>query len=228
MAKVLHGSTIGDIRGSVGAGTHTKGRFGAVMRQKVSPVQPRSASVLKIRAFFSTLSKNWANTLTDEMRAGWNALAAVTTYTNVFGNTYHPTGLQLYQSCNRNLQLIGAPLITDAPDNLDVDDPLTLAVSASAGGGTLSAAFSPSPFAAGLVLAFDGTPQFNQGVSNVGQRYKYLTAVADPTPANLAAAYTALFGALRLNQKIGIRCWFIKWTTGAASQVISDLVTVAA
>jgi hypothetical protein len=132
MAKILLGAAIGDARGSVGAHTFTKGRNGAVLRQKVSPVQPRSSSVLTIRSQFSALSKYWANQLLDDQRAGWNALAAITSYTNVFGNTYHPTGLQLFQSCNRNLDVIGEAHIDDAPDNLDVTGLLTVSADAAA------------------------------------------------------------------------------------------------
>lgn len=132
MAKILLGAALGDARGSVGAHTFTRGRNGAVLRQKVSPVQPRSSSVLTIRSQFSSLSKYWANSLTDDQRAGWIALANVTNYTNVFGNTYHPTGLQLFQSCNRNMDVIGEAHIDDAPDNLDVTSLLTVAADAAA------------------------------------------------------------------------------------------------
>lgn len=132
MAKILLGAAVGDARGSVGAHTFSKGRNGAILRQKVSPVQPRSSSVLTIRAQFSELSKRWANVLTDEQRLGWNALASTVNYTNVFGNTYHPTGLQLYQSCNRNLDVVGESHIDDAPDNLDVTGLTTLTADGAA------------------------------------------------------------------------------------------------
>lgn len=132
MAKILFGAGVGDARGSVGALTFSKGRNGAIIRTKVSPVQPRTSSVLTIRGQFSSLSKVWANTLTDNQRLAWIALAATTTYTNVFGNSYHPTGLQLFQSCNRNLDVIGEAHIEDAPANLDVTGLLTVDADAAA------------------------------------------------------------------------------------------------
>lgn len=137
MAKILLGSITGDIRGSVGAGTFSKGRNGAILRQKVSPVQPRSSAVLIIRSMFAALSKIWAGSTMDGLREGWAALAAVTNYTNVFGNTYHPTGLQLFQSCNRNLDSIGQPHITDVPANLNVDSLLTIDADGAAASGAV-------------------------------------------------------------------------------------------
>lgn len=131
-AKILLGAALGDARGSVGAHTFTKGRNGAVLRQKVSPVQPRTSSVLLQRSKFASDSKVWAGPTMDGLRAGWLALAAVTNYTNVFGNTYHPTGSQLFKSCNMNLDAIGEARILDVPANLDVDSLLTLAANAAA------------------------------------------------------------------------------------------------
>jgi hypothetical protein len=132
MAKILHGAGVGDARGSVGGVTFSKSRNGAILRTKVSPVQPRSSSVLTIRAQFASLSTRWANTLTDVQRLGWSALAAVTNYSNVFGNTYHPTGLQLYLGCNRNLDVVSVAHIDDPPANLDVGGLVTLSANAAA------------------------------------------------------------------------------------------------
>ena len=228
MAKILFGAGVGDARGSVGSATFTKGRNGAVLRTKVSPVQPRSPNVMAIRAFFQTLSKNWANTLTDAERAGWNALAAVTSYVNSFGNTYHPTGLQLYQGCNRNLQLLGAPLISAAPDNLDVDTPLTLTVTADSDPQTLSAAYTATPVPADHSICFDMTPQVNRGRSFMGSNFKFINSYGPATasPADLLSLYTAKFGALRAGQKLTTRCWLINQVNGAASQEITAVSTV--
>jgi len=230
MAKILFGAGVGDARGSVGAVTFTKGRNGAVLRSKVSPVQPRSSAVLAIRAFFQTLSKNWANTLTDAERAGWNALAAITSFNNAFGNAYHPTGLQIYQLCNRNLQLIDQAVISAAPANLDVDTPLTLTAVADVSEAKITVAFTPTPVPAGHHLACDMGPQYNFGRAFVGNNYKFIfyAAAAAAGPFSIESAYFNKYGALKLGCKLPVRIWFIKTTTGAASQPISSLITVIA
>lgn len=228
MAKILFGAGVGDARGSIGSMTFTRGRNGPVIRTKVSPVQPRSAAVMNIRAFFATLSKAWTFILTDAQRAAWMALAAITTYTNAFGNTYHPTGLQLYQGCNRNLQLTGTATIDDAPSNLDVDTPLTLTVAAILATQELNATFTPTPIPAAHAMCFAATPGANPGrmFERSGYRFVGSFAAALASPRELAAAYILKFGALRTGTKITVRGWLINITNGSASQplVATDIV----
>lgn len=228
MAKILFGAGVGDARGSIGSATFTKGRNGAVLRMKVSPVQPRSPAVMAVRANFMDLSKRWGFTLSDAQRAAWMALAAITSYTNQFGNTYHPTGLQLYQGCNRNLQLCGLVPIDAAPGNLDVDVPLTLTVAAILATQELNATFTPTPIPAAHYMAFDAVAGHNPGRNFHGAGYRFVGAFAPAlaSPRELAAAYIAKFGALRSGTKVTIRGWLINTANGSASQelVASDTV----
>jgi hypothetical protein len=230
MAKILFGAGVGDARGSVGAMTFSKGRSGAVLRQKVSPVQPRSAHVLTIRSLFATLSKRWAHTLTDAQRAGWIALASTTALTNTFGNTYHPTGLQLYQSCNRNLQLLGAPTIADAPANLDVTSLLTITPTAAKTGQTFAIAYTATPVPGTHDICFDASPQLNKGRAFTGSAMKFVNSFGpgSASPADIAARYIALYGALQAGQKITVRAWAINETNGAASTPLVSTITVGA
>jgi hypothetical protein len=230
MAKILLGAAIGDARGSVGAHTFTKGRFGPVLRQKVSPVQPRSAKVMAIRAFFQRISGYWSSAAMDAYRAGWDSLAAITNFTNAFGNTYHPTGLQLFQMCNRNLQLLGLPILDPAPANLTIDPPLTADLTAAATGPVVSLAFTPDPVPADVDFCFEATPCFKNGVNFAGPRYKWLAnrGPDSASPADLAAAYSAIFGTPRAGTKLFVRVWAVSRITGAASQELVATATVGA
>lgn len=227
MAKILLGATLGDARGSVGGVTYTKGRFGAVLRQKVSPVQPRSAEVLTIRGLFSLLAKRWFAVLTDAQRLGWIALATANPRTNVFGNSVILTGLQMYESCNRNIQTTGSPTIDVAPANLDVDALLTITPAAAAGAGTFTVPFTPTPTPALHNLVIEATLQVNAGRSFVSSYYRFISTTSGISPVNIAAAYAAVWGSLRAGQKIGVRAKHIKGTTGAASVPLASMITVA-
>jgi hypothetical protein len=219
MAKILFGGTIGDARGSIGAATYTKNRFGAAIRQKVSPVQPRTARVLTVRGLFTNLSKRWFGTLDDAQRLGWIALADANPRTNVFGNSVKLTGLQMYQSLNRNLQNVGEAIIDDPPPNLDVDGLTSITPAPDATGGTFMFDAVPDPVPAGHWMVIDATLQVNAGRSFVSNYYRYVSQYPSgpPLPYDMHAAYVAIFGALRLGQRITCRAFTVKIATGARS-----------
>lgn len=228
MAKILLGATLGDARGSVGGVTYTKGRFGPVLRQKVSPVQPRSARVLNTRGLFALLAKRWAVTLTDAQRLGWIALAAANPRTNVFGNSVILTGLQMYESCNRNLQRCLLAPIDDAPPNMDVDALSTITFTPDKTGATFEVAHTPTPIPALHYLVMEATLQVNPGRAFVSSYYRYiaLRIPTDPSPASIYVSYSLVWGSLRLGQRITGRAFFIKSTNGAASTPLVDTAIV--
>jgi len=69
MAKIQFSAVVGDARGKVGGNVFTKGRSGAVLRTKVSPVQPRSSFQRAVRSGFTAESKAWTGDLDDTQRA---------------------------------------------------------------------------------------------------------------------------------------------------------------
>lgn len=227
MAKILLGATIGDARGSVGGVTYTKGRFGAVLRQKVSPVQPRSARALTVRGLFGLLSKRWFAELSEAQRVGWIALAAANPRTNVFGNQVILTGLQMYQSCNRNIQLCGEATIDDPPVNLDVTGLITMSIAPDSVAPAFPVTWTPDPLPADHKMIMDATMQVNAGRVFVSSFYRYCTLKgAGPPGVDIITAYTALFGALRQGQRIMVRAFLIDYTKGSASTPLVDTAIV--
>lgn len=72
----------------------------------------------------------------------------------------------------------------------------------------LSVAYVPTPLAAGTKLLIEATPQLSAGINFVGRsqfRFVQVTAAAAASPANILAAYNALFGALVSGRKIFVR-----------------------
>lgn len=229
MAKILFGAGIGDARGSIGALTFSKNRFGAVARSKVSPVQPRSGPVLQARGRFGTNSKEWA-TLTAMQITGWNAYAATVSFTDRFGNSYHPTGLQLFQMCNANLKMVGATPIQDAPTDLSAVGLLTVTSSPVAGTPAFSVAWTATPAAADHYVVVAASNQFSPGRSYLGGKPKVMgvSAEAGASPLAILTAYNARYGALKEGAKIKIVAWTINSINGAASTPVAADVTVGA
>lgn len=72
----------------------------------------------------------------------------------------------------------------------------------------LSIAYTATPLAAGVKLVIEATGQLSPGRTFIRRsEYKVVTvtAAAAASPANILAAYNALFGALVSGQKIGFR-----------------------
>jgi hypothetical protein len=91
-----------------------------------------------------------------------------------------------------------------------------------------SAAYTATPLAATSKLVFYATPQLSAGTSFVKPslyRQFFLSAAAAASPANILAAYAAMFGNLVVGKKIGLRVKVIS-STGGRSNTQEQLLTV--
>lgn len=223
MAKIQFSALLSDARKKIGSAVFSKSRTGNYVRIKKSPTQPRTSAQRSVRSAFSTNSKAWPGTLTAAERAGWNSLAASSTRKDRFGNSFKPTGLQLYQLCARNAQTCGAATLASAPANLDVDSPISATLTAhSAAGGTLTVAVGTNPAAGDYVIVAAAAP-ISAGRTFVGKLYRVLEVFTGPVspPMNILSAYTTKFGSLATGQNINVLVYYINSTTFAASGKVS-------
>lgn len=125
--------THGELVGSMGNNTWQRGRFGAILRQRTTPVDPQTTPQIETRSALSTLSQGWKNDLIQAVRDGWNTYAQNTPWTNTFGDPVTLTGRQMYIRTNLpNLRFRGEvidfpPSIPGVPSN-----PQTVTVTATA------------------------------------------------------------------------------------------------
>lgn len=94
----------------------------------------------------------------------------------------------------------------------------------------LSMAFTVTPVPAATVYVIEMTKQVSAGVNFMPRsQYKFVAkvAAAGASPANVLAAYNALFGALVAGKKIFFRLWAINTATGNQSAILegSKIVT---
>lgn len=133
MAK-YKGIVWSDARGKVNGLVYSRNTFGVYVRNLASPVQPRTPAQENIRAALQNLARGWRE-LSNSQRAGWNELATQVSLTDTLGNTYHPTGEQLYCGLNLNLTLIGQSTIQNAPPApVTIPTPSNVVVTATGGG----------------------------------------------------------------------------------------------
>jgi len=229
MAKISFGPVVGDARGKTGGNVFTKGRAGAVLRHKVSPIQPRTAAQRNVRANFTANAKSW-QTLTAAEQQSFVQLAATLKRKGVLGATKSMTGLQLYQQLNRNIAVVGGTPIVTAPATLVASSPGSLTLTIHSATSTVSVTPANNPLLTNEYYVIYGSNQVSPGKLTVGKQYKFIQAfVGSSTPPLAAgAAYVAIYGALINGRKIFINVKVINSVTGAAgvpSNVTGTVVT---
>lgn len=113
MAKVRFGTGIAEIRGSVGGSVYSRTHAGAIVRNRIVPVNPNTQAQDDIRALFALVAANYTN-LNAGQRQAWQDFADLVNVSNIFGESYTPTGRQMFQQCNMNLAMAASFPIPDA------------------------------------------------------------------------------------------------------------------
>ena len=229
MAKVKFGMYMTDARGKQNGHVFSKNRSGAIVRAKVTPTNPQTASQIAARARFSTNSQGWRD-LTDAQRQAWINAVQDFKSTNIFGDSITPSGINLYIQINTQLALIGEAAITNPPLPTAVARFLTLAVAAASGAQTMVATYTPAIPANthGVLLA---TPAMSPGKAFVKSDFRVVDSyvAADVSPLNIAADYLAKFGAIgAAGQKIHFKFYLIDDTTGIVGAPIFATSVIAA
>lgn len=181
--------------GSYQGVTSSRNRNGQYVRTRATPVQPRTAAQLSVRAHQSTNAAAW-RTLTATQRDGWTSLGLQMTRSDSLGQSQNLTGFQAYISVNNLNLLVGNAVVPDPPA-LTTPSGLTTVTPTITGGGSpaFSIAFTPTPLAAGLRVIVRAGPQRSAGRSFESDfRVMLIGAAASASPSNILAAYQAKFG----------------------------------
>ena len=182
-----------------------------------------------MRVDFGDHSSNY-RALTQEQRDIWTAYGQNYSLLDSLGQTYNLTGLQAYVSVNRNLATYGNAAISE-PGLFSPPSGLATAVATvdTALGGSVSVAYTGSPLAANTKLAIFATRPLSAGINfqpNGAYKLIAVTAAAAASPADISAAYIAIYGNVGVaGDKILFKAFVIN-TLGLASPVLqfSDIV----
>jgi hypothetical protein len=220
-----------DARASIGGATASKNRAGNYFRARIAPVQPRTPAQQAVRAQLSTLSAQWRG-LTQAQIAAWNAVASQVVRKDTLGNSYSPTGEQLYVGNNQNAINIGASAVTDPPASPPTfPGPIIIGATATAGTPTFAVTTALAAAPTGFTFLLRATPQLSPGISFVGtSRFRVLDHFAASTFAsiNILAAYNALFGDLVEGAVIGVSISLVEIASGFQNLRADTVITVAA
>lgn len=218
MAKVKFGAVLSDTRGSVGGLTFSNSRAGAFIRSRVVPHPKQTPFTTALRSNLANLARRWFGQLDQTQRDAWIALAAVNPVTDVFGNSHVLTGQQFYIRVNQLRNQAGLGFVDDAPADQAVTGILTVTLSATAPG-TLSVAFTDTPLDGTHRLYIYASPSLSPGrvASKPDMKFIGVSGLAEASPYDLAAQYTARFGNLIGTKQVSVLVAAFNDDTGALS-----------
>lgn len=198
--RIKAGQIISEAKGKIAGAVFVRSSSGAYMRQKVSPINPRTKSQQSNRILQSNVTQSWRN-LTEAQRLAWDSVAPSFNHTNAFGDNVPLTGFGLYTRINRNRQLQGKPFLDFPPNQVSIIGLTSLSLDIIPLTQEMILSFTPDvPITQVLILY--ATPPFSAGVSNAGFKYRKIGLIASgqASPQNIRNAYVSIF---RLFPKTG-------------------------
>ena len=224
MAKVKYGGGIQDLRGSIAGQVHSRNTFGNYIRQKVSPVQPRTSRQLEVRELFTSFSRRFSQGLTDEQQEAWRQAAASTPVRDVFGDSITLTGINLYTRLNSLRALMGLDPLDDPPQVVEVGAPEFTNVIADPVAPALDIYFAPSPVPADTYLFIWATEPLNPGVAFVAHKLRLLAVLPPETvaPAQLLPIYAERFGGLVNGKRLYLAAEFVHANGWKGQRVLTN------
>lgn len=231
MAKMTPGAIVSEVRGTIAATTFARNKGGAVIRNRITPINRRSPAQTARRQSLASLASSFRG-LSQAQIAAWNAATANFPQSDNLGQTIYLSGEQLYVRVNANLILIGEAQITDPPNPVSFDAVAFTSLTATADDQNISLAFTPTVPNGQQLVVYASRP-LSAGKSFVPEsEFRFLTSVAaaQTSPQDISAAYAAVFGSIEgsTSQKIFIRMNLVDEATGLAGQSVRGSGVVAA
>lgn len=217
--KIKWGALVTEGRGKLGGHVASKNKSGAILRTKVTPVNPQTSAQASARSRLGGNSQAWSG-LSEDQRTGWNALAKETSKTNIFGDQYFPSGKNLFTSVNNNLVMLERAQITDAPVFAELPFIIDMTVAVDISAGEIDLTIQVSGTVTGNALVIEATAPSSAGKYNFDGSYRQIMVSpsgAVPTPIAIQTAYVAKFGNPVGNKKIAFRAYYVSNSGGNAS-----------
>ena len=230
MALVKFGGGVAGISGKIGGTVYARNKAGAIARNWAKPTNTPSTSQSANRSRFAGGPVGW-DTLSRTIQDEWNALAQTTTRLNRLGESYIPTGRQLYLQAFNNLSVVGSPMPNTTPTTDVKPDAVvkpTTVLEADPGNPGIDAFTLTGVVVANTNIVIDTTKSFGNKKTNFANDYR--TVFVGPTAASydITSAWSSVFGtAMEIGDEVAIRIAVISDVTGLRSDSIEYVQTVA-
>lgn len=220
---------IADARGSVNGTVYSRGIGGLYMKNRVSPINPQSTRQSAVRAQLSSLAASWRS-LTDAQRDTWKAQVENYPATNRLGETYIPSGYQLYMTINSTLNAAEESLLTTplAPASFGESVLDSLTITLTAGVFTEMNVAMTTPIVTGEKLIFELTGSLSQGISSpsAGLFKKVTVSAAAGEEYVVTSFYNDVYGIPTLGSRVFVKVYKVLIATGQRqlSGIVSGIV----
>ena len=219
MAKIKFSALVQEMRNKLNGSVLSKNRYGNYVRNKTTPVNPRTAAQQAVRARLSTVSTAWRG-LTSAAREGFTALAASHPFTDIFGDQKILDGKAMFSKLNMNLLNAGKSMLSAAQPFVAIPY-LEINSATVEDDGTVSLAVSEATVPVGHTLIVAATPMLSPTINFVKNQFRDLgTFSAVAGVVDLGSAYAAKFGAptpADVGKRIAFRAFLVNDTTGQTS-----------
>lgn len=201
MAKIKFGAMMVDASGKLGGQVFSKNRGGAYIRTKSTPLNPQTTAQMAIRGIFASISSAWSG-LTEARRQSFNNLVSSYARTDIFGDLRNPSGKNLFQRLNQNLEISGQAQIAECVQPSEVPFANLTSVTLDSENETIDLATTGNT--TGVKVVVWATPPLSAGTSFVKNKLRQV-AVFDGTAGfgvNIDAEYVTKFGAYQNTDNI--------------------------
>lgn len=225
------GAIVSEVRGKIAATVFGRNKGGAVIRNRITPINRRTTSQQLRKQLLASLASQWRG-LSQAQRDSWIAAAASFPQTDNLGQVIYLSGEQLFVRCNSNLIMIGQSQITSAPTPTSFDVLAFTSLTATADDQVIDLAFSPT-VPAGFSMVVRATAPLSAGKQAPGRsafRYIQTIAAAATSPQALTTAYANVFGSIAgaTGQKIFVELFLVENASGLAGIPVQGEGVVAA
>lgn len=213
--------------GKIAGQVYARNRAGNYVRAWAKPVNPTTVRQSEVRSQFGMSATEWGM-LVQSAIDNWNAYAALQSRLNRLGETYTPTGRQVFMEAAQNLAQIGEAALTNpGPTSTAPGSEAIESLTATQTIGTLTTlelgdVSGVVPSGGDGAVVIEASPVFNPSVTNVNKQFRQIGFEDGPLPiagpTDILARYIAVFGpAANLNQLITLRLKIVDNLTGLAS-----------
>lgn len=198
LALIKFSGIIAEARGSLAGTVFSRNTAGSYMRQKVSPVQPRTPAQSLVRTLLTAVAQAWRG-LSEANRLAWNTVAETFSNVNVYGDNVPLTGFGLHSKLNRNRQEIDESLLTEPPAQTSVEGLTALSAvidnAEPVQDDRIKIDFAPA-FPATQKSILYATAPLSAGINFVSAEFRKIDVLddTDVSPLSIGDAYFAVFG----------------------------------
>lgn len=219
MAKIVTGSLVGEIRNRLGDQVFSRGRYGPYTRAFVEPDHTLTERRDTVQTIWAQVAERWNTAIGDTQRTAWQQYALGNPRTKSPIAPQQLQGRECFFRLNARLGYYGASYLDDPPNNEDVQQIITLSLTADADAQTVALSFTPSPLPPNHAAIIFASPSMNPGANSPGNTLRFIAYLdpGDTSPAALQTAWIPKFGAIPTGRKIFLRARLLNTDNGAYS-----------